>query len=96
MLKTSGRDYDVAARAVRCPIVVVHGDKDLLVPPSDVEDLAKIAPLKKLSVLRETGHNPEIERPNTLNKVLLQVLAEEQRSFEQDGERYGIKAQSAF
>jgi hypothetical protein len=45
---------------------------------------------------RETGHNPEIERPNTLNKVLLQVLGEEQRSFEQDGGDYGIKAQSAF
>jgi pimeloyl-ACP methyl ester carboxylesterase len=89
-------DYDVAARAVRCPIVVVHGDKDLLVPPSDVENLAKIAPLEKLFVLRETGHNPEIERPNTLNKVLLEVLGEQERSFEEERGSHGLKAQSAF
>src|SRR2546426_817639 len=26
-------DFTIAARAVMCPVFVVHGDKDLLVPP---------------------------------------------------------------
>ncbi len=62
------------------PIFVVHGDKDLLVPQSDVEGLTRMAPVKKVVVLRETGHNPEIERPNTLNRVLLDLLTQEQSS----------------
>ena len=70
-------DYGVAARATRCPFFVVHGDKDLLVPPADVEQLARMAWVKQVVVLRETGHNPEIERPNTLNSVLLQILDED-------------------
>jgi pimeloyl-ACP methyl ester carboxylesterase len=73
-------NYDLAARAVTCPIFVVHGDKDLLVPPSDVEALAAMAPVKKVFVLRQTGHNPEIERPNTLNMVLMGLLAHEHSS----------------
>jgi pimeloyl-ACP methyl ester carboxylesterase len=73
-------NFDIAARAVACPIFVVHGDKDLLVPPSDVEKFAAMAPVKKVFVLRQTGHNAEIERPNTLNKVLLRLLVEEQSS----------------
>lgn len=68
-------DYDVAARAVRCPIYIVHGDKDLLVPPADIERLATMARVEKVVVLRETGHNAEIERPNTLNRVLVDLLA---------------------
>jgi 3-oxoadipate enol-lactonase len=81
VLKEARRyDFNVAARAVTCPVFVVHGDKDLLVPPRDIEDFAAIAPVKRVVVLRETGHNAEIERPNTLNKVLVDLVAEEQPS----------------
>jgi pimeloyl-ACP methyl ester carboxylesterase len=72
--------FDAAARAVTCPVFIIHGDKDLLVPPSDVEEFATIAPVKKIFVLRQTGHNAEIERPITLNKVLVGLLADEQSS----------------
>lgn len=71
-------DYDRAARAVTCPVDVIHGDKDLLVPPADVERLAAMAPVERVVVLRLTGHNAEVERPNTLNRVLLDLLANPQ------------------
>jgi len=49
---------DQWVKYVRCPIYIIHGSKDRLIPLSSSIRLAKIAPLNtQLAVIHEGGHN---------------------------------------
>jgi len=61
-------------RELRCPTVLIWGEKDALTPIEQARDLAKLVPQATLSVLPGLGHIPQIEDPAAFNAALLQAL----------------------
>jgi pimeloyl-ACP methyl ester carboxylesterase len=47
-------DFDVAA--IRCPVVVVHGGSDMLIPVANARHTAAIVPGATLCIVDELGH----------------------------------------
>lgn len=64
MLKTGA--YWRAAEAVRCPVLLVHGDRDRLVPFASARAAAKRFPDWSFHPLPDVGHIPHIEAPEEL------------------------------
>ena len=58
------------------PALVVAGDGDALIPPSEAERMADALPRARLVLLRGAGHLPPLERPDEFNDALLSFLAE--------------------
>jgi len=48
---------------LRCPVLLVHGDRDRLVPLQDAQAASQAIPRGRLVVLRGCGHWPPRERP---------------------------------
>lgn len=60
--------------AVRCPTLVLCGDKDLMTPPKLSEEIASLVPGAKLHLLPRCGHMLTMEQPEEVNAVLLDWL----------------------
>jgi pimeloyl-ACP methyl ester carboxylesterase len=61
-----GRRPEVAARAmdaVRCPVLVLHGRRDRLVPVAFAEAALRAHPTWRGRVFADLGHVPQIEAP---------------------------------
>ncbi len=58
-----GQAYRRAIRQVRCPVLVIHGDRDRLVPVASARLAAKAHPEWTLVVLSDVGHVPQLEAP---------------------------------
>ncbi|MEO5793824.1 MAG: alpha/beta fold hydrolase [Rhodoferax sp.] len=61
--------------AVRCPTLVLCGDKDLLTPPKLSEEIASLVPGAELHLLPRCGHMLTMEQPEEVNALLLDWLA---------------------
>ena len=59
----TGRSYRRAIDAVRCPVLVLHGLLDRLVPVAAVRAAARAHPAWSLVVLPGVGHVPQLEAP---------------------------------
>ena len=59
----TGRSYRRAINAVRCPVLVLHGLLDRLVPVAAVRAAARAHPAWSLVVLPGVGHVPQLEAP---------------------------------
>jgi pimeloyl-ACP methyl ester carboxylesterase len=59
----TGRAYRRAVDSVRCPVLVLHGLLDRLVPVEAVRRAARAHPDWSLVVLPGVGHVPQIEVP---------------------------------
>jgi pimeloyl-ACP methyl ester carboxylesterase len=59
---------------LRCPTVLIWGEKDTVTPIEQARDLQKLVPQATLAVLPRLGHIPQIEDPDAFNAVLLQAL----------------------
>jgi pimeloyl-ACP methyl ester carboxylesterase len=68
--------YDFRDRLpeIRCPTLIVWGEKDMLVPVEDAGEFERLVPRAKKVVLEDTGHIPMIERPITFNDCLLEFI----------------------
>jgi pimeloyl-ACP methyl ester carboxylesterase len=64
------RLFSERCRAVRCPVLVIQGDKDRLVPMSSVEAMLAIRPDWQLEVLSDVGHISMMEVPDEFNRVV--------------------------
>nr|WP_315246503.1 alpha/beta fold hydrolase [uncultured Albidiferax sp.] len=60
--------------AVRCPTLVLCGDKDLMTPPNLSEEIANLVPGAELHLLPRCGHMLTMEQPDEVNAVLLDWL----------------------
>ena len=50
-------DTAAALARVRTPVLLVHGERDDLIPPAHAERLARVAPQADLVIVRGAGHN---------------------------------------
>lgn len=48
---------------IQCPVLVLHGDQDQVLPISDSEELARKIPKARFELLIGTGHCPNIQDP---------------------------------
>lgn len=65
-LRRLGRRPDVAARAmdgVRCPVLVLHGRRDRLVPAAYAEAALRNHPTWRGRIFADLGHVPQMEAP---------------------------------
>lgn len=73
----NGFGYDVHAglESIACPVLVVHGARDRLVPSSDIEDFSRRVPQAEVHVLEDVAHWPMLEEPDRFNRVARDFLA---------------------
>lgn len=59
---------------VRVPVLLVHGDRDRVVPVAGSQEAARRIPGARLVVLQGCGHWPPREQPETFNRLLVEFL----------------------
>jgi pimeloyl-ACP methyl ester carboxylesterase len=60
---------------VRCPVLLVWGDRDRLVFTSGAERVLREVPNSRLEVIEDCGHCPQIEEPGRLTELIEQFCA---------------------
>lgn len=68
-------DGEALAKSVKIPALVVSGDQDKMVKTADAEALAKMIPGAELSVLKDCGHTPMVEKPIDTAHVVRDFIA---------------------
>jgi pimeloyl-ACP methyl ester carboxylesterase len=74
-----GRRPDVARRAmdnVRCPVLVLHGRRDRLVPPAWAEAAIAAHPAWRYRFFPDLGHVPQLESPGRWLSAIADWFAE--------------------
>ena len=59
---------------IKAPTLVMHGKKDILVPPENAKIIADKIPGAKLAYFENSGHALFSEEPEKVNKALLEFL----------------------
>jgi pimeloyl-ACP methyl ester carboxylesterase len=62
--------------AIRCPTLVLVGDGDELTPPELSREIAAAVPGARLVTVPNCGHLSTLERPDAVNRALVEWLAE--------------------
>jgi pimeloyl-ACP methyl ester carboxylesterase len=57
-------------RRINCPVLLIHGAKDPLVPLANAERIAGLMPGWQFKVLPEAGHMPQLEQPAEVVEVI--------------------------
>jgi len=60
--------------AIKCPTLVLVGDSDEATPPDLAREMAAAIPGAKLVVVPQCGHLSTIERPEAVNKSLVDLM----------------------
>jgi pimeloyl-ACP methyl ester carboxylesterase len=66
---------EILAR-IHCPVVCVASEEDMLVSSRDTRSIAERIPGALIPTIPETGHLPNLERPEAFNELLMQFMAE--------------------
>lgn len=61
-------------RAIACPVLLIWGDRDAVVPPEAGEALASLIPRSRLMMIPGAGHNPQFEQPDQVNPAMAEFL----------------------
>jgi pimeloyl-ACP methyl ester carboxylesterase len=71
-------EYDFRERLpeIRCPTLIVWGEKDSILPVADAHEFERLIPDSRKLVMEDTGHVPQLERPTAFNEALLAFLEE--------------------
>lgn len=67
-------EFRAAMRSVRAPVLIVHGDRDRLVPVTAAHDAIEVCPTWALEVYENVGHVPQLETPERLATSVLGFL----------------------
>lgn len=59
---------------INCPVLVLHGDQDQVLPISDSKELARLIPGAQFETLQGLGHCPILEDPERLWLVIKRFL----------------------
>ena len=60
---------------LRCPVLVMHGEADELVPPDNARETAALMPHAQLVIVERCGHMLTMERPAAVSAALRDWLA---------------------
>jgi pimeloyl-ACP methyl ester carboxylesterase/predicted glycosyltransferase len=63
------------AQSLECPVLVIHGDRDLITPLSDGQALAQLSG-GRLELIRGSGHFPHARKPVQVNLALRDFVEE--------------------
>jgi pimeloyl-ACP methyl ester carboxylesterase len=66
-----GPRYREVIRSVTAPVLLLHGDRDRLVPVAVARAAARANPSWSLTVLHDIGHIPQLEAPHDTAKAVL-------------------------
>lgn len=66
---------DVLA-AIDVPTLFVWGDRDAFAPPSSGEDMVSRMPDARIEVMRDVGHLPHVDQPDTVGRVIADFLSD--------------------
>lgn len=71
--------YDFRDRLpeIACPVLLVWGRDDGVLPVRDAEELTRLVPHARRTILDDTGHVPMLERPETVNRLLLDFIEDQ-------------------
>jgi pimeloyl-ACP methyl ester carboxylesterase len=88
-------EYDFRDRLpdVKVPTLIVWGEKDSIIPVRDADEFERLIEDSRKVVMRDTGHIPMAERPQTFNDLLVKFLAETGRA--EDNEAVDGESQAA-
>jgi pimeloyl-ACP methyl ester carboxylesterase len=75
-----GTAYRRAVRSVRCPVLLLHGERDRLVPVSAARSAAAANPSWSLTELLGVGHVPQLEAPRECAVAITEWLASNGKS----------------
>jgi pimeloyl-ACP methyl ester carboxylesterase len=67
-------EFRAAMRAVRAPVLLVHGARDRLVPVTAAHDAREVCPSWTLEVYDDIGHVPQLEAPDRLAASIFRFL----------------------
>jgi pimeloyl-ACP methyl ester carboxylesterase len=62
--------------ALRCPVLVMCGEADLLTPPERAREIASLVPQARLVLVPRCGHMLTMERPEVVNATIAAWLEE--------------------
>lgn len=68
-------DYAPRLGSVRCPVQIIWGQQDRFIPCSAGQELHQAIPRSRLAVIPDAGHLPMWERPDEVNRLILDFLA---------------------
>ncbi len=68
-------DFRHRLQEIGCPVLVIQGENDILVPLGDAFEFCQLIPNAELLTMAETGHVPMFERPVQFNDALLAFVA---------------------
>jgi pimeloyl-ACP methyl ester carboxylesterase len=66
-----GHSYRAGIAALTCPVLLIHGEHDRLVPVSAARAAARAHPSWSLIVLPDVGHVPQLEAPHECADAIL-------------------------
>jgi pimeloyl-ACP methyl ester carboxylesterase len=71
-------EYDFRDRLpeIACPTLIVWGENDSVIPSRDADEFERLIPNARKLMMEDTGHVPQVERPEAFNRVLLEFLEE--------------------
>jgi pimeloyl-ACP methyl ester carboxylesterase len=59
---------------IRCPVLVLVGEEDVLTPPAEAEKMARAIPQACLEVIPQAGHLANLEQPELFTRLLEDFL----------------------
>ena len=68
-------DFRHRLEEIGCPVLVIQGEDDILVPLGDALEFCELIPNAELLTMADTGHVPMFERPAQFNDALLAFVA---------------------
>jgi pimeloyl-ACP methyl ester carboxylesterase len=74
------RRYRKAMGSIQLPVLLVHGDRDRLVPVAAARDISRRHPAWRYLELAGVGHVPQLQKPDELAAAMVDWLAEVQKT----------------
>ncbi|MDH6523194.1 3-oxoadipate enol-lactonase [Streptomyces sp. SAI-135] len=71
-----GFDFRADLATLEIPTLLISGRHDILNPPAEAEQMARLLPSARLEVFEHSGHLPSLEEPERFDSTVLAFLSE--------------------
>ncbi len=73
MARPDSRDF---LPEITCPTLIICGEEDILTPPKVHREMADLIPKAILHIIPDCGHLSTMERPERVNQLMREFLAQ--------------------